>query len=348
MNDSREPTPNQISPGPRPGSSPLDGPSPWLWLGLLLLTLLFTPLRHLWPLVILAAGGLSLTGRMRSGRAVLFSLVALVGGVFSANPWAEFIPRFSRGTEIGDVQALTLDGVTTVSARSFNGFVRLRVAPGEPSIEVKRRGGTTVTVESADGTLQIEAHKPFLSWGAGADLEIRVPEALHLQLETSNGAISLDGPARSLRASTSNDPITVRRVGQTELTLSTSNGPVEISEAQGPVTASTSNASLELTDANQVTLKLETSNGSISLERVNLAPDSGNTITTTNAPITLRAVDAPGGLGIKGETSNDALDVNLPGFEVNLGRDDFEANRDGDNPARLELGTSNALISLRP
>ncbi len=346
MNESREPAPTR--PGSPPGSILLDGPTPWLWLGLLLLALLFTPLRHLWPLVILAVGGLTLTGRMRSGRAVLFSLVALAGGVFSANPWSEFAPRFSRSTEVGDAQSLTLDGVSTVVVRSFNGSVRVSVAPGEPQLEIKRRGGTTVTVESADGALHIEAHKPFLSWGAGADLDIRVPDALDLQLETTNGAIQLDGPARSLQASTSNDPITVRKVGRAELKLQTSNGPIEISDAEGTLAASTSNASLKLVNANQIAVNLMTSNGSITLERVRLAADSSNTVTTDNAPITLRAVDAPGGFSITGQTSNDALDVNLPGFDTNLERDRFEANRDGANTVHLELSTSNALISLRP
>lgn len=345
MNDPREPTPpGQI----RPSAPLLDGPTPWLWLGLLLLALLFTPLRHLWPLVILAAGALTLTGRMRSGRAVLFSIVALVGGVLSTNPWAEFAPRFSRPSEVGDAQTLALEGITTVDARSFNGFVHVSVAPGEPRLEVKRRGGATVTVETNDGRLQIEAHKPFLSWGAGADFELRVPGALNIQLSTSNGAINLDGPARSLQASTSNDPITVRRVGQTQLKLETSNGPINISDAQGSITASTGNASLKLTDASQVTADLETSNGSITLERANFAPNSSSTITTSNAPITLRAVDAPGGLSIRGETSNDSLDVNLPGFEVKLERDSFEAKREGSDAAQLVLNTSNALISVRP
>ncbi len=344
MNDPREPTPHQTrSSGPL-----LGGPTPWLWLGLLLLALLFTPLRHLWPLVILAAGALTLTGRMRSGRAILFSLVALAGGVFSTNPWAEFAPRFSRASEVGDAQTFTLEGITTIDAKSFNGFVHVSVAPGEPRLEVKRRGGTTVTVDSSDGRLSIEAHKPFLSWGAGADLEIRVPDALNFEIETSNGEISLDGPAHRLEASTSNDPITVQHVGPTELNLETSNGPILIADAQGSIKASTSNASLKLMNANQVTADLETSNGSITLERTNFAPDSSSTFTTSNAPITVRGVHAPGGLSIHGETSNDSLDVNLPGFSVNLERDQFDAKQGGSNVATLELSTSNALISVKP
>jgi hypothetical protein len=93
---------------------------------------------------------------------------------------------------------------------------------------------------------------------------------------------------------------------------------------------------------------LETSNGSITIERVNFASDSSSTITTSNAPITVRAVDAPSGLNIHGDTSNDSLDVNLPGFDVNLEHDHFDAKRDGSNVATLELSTSNALISVRP
>jgi Putative adhesin len=345
MNESHEPTPSRQT---RSSSPLLDGPTPWLWLGLLLLALLFTPLRHLWPLVLLAAGALTLTGRMRSARAVLFSLVALAGGVFSANPWAEFAPRFSRASEVGDAQTIALEGVTTIDAKSFNGFIHVSVAPGEPRLEVKRRGGATVTVDSSDGTLSIEAHKPFLGWGAGADLDIRVPSALNLKINTSNGEITLDGPAHRLEASTSNDPITVQHVGQAELKLETSNGPISVSDAQGPINASTSNASLKLSNANQVRADLETSNGSITVERVNFAPDSSSTITTSNAPITVRAVDAPSGLSIHGDTSNDSLDVNLPGFDVNLERDRFDAKQGGSNVATLELSTSNALISLRP
>lgn len=313
-----------------------------------MLALLFTPLRNLWPLVIVVVGALTLTGRMRSGRALLWAGVALAGGLFSASPWAEFTPRFSRGTPVGETQTLSLEGIRVLEARSFNGFIKLTVAPGEPQLEVRRRGQANVIVRQNGETLSIEARRPFLNLNAGADLELRVPEALEFRLETSNGLVQTIGPARSLTAKTSNDPIIVRQAGQTDLKLETSNGLIEVSNLSGSVEATTSNAGIKLRDATNIRTRLQTNNGPIDLERVNLQPGTENRLESSNAPIHVSAINAPAGLVIRGETSNDPIDARLPGYTIRLEGSKLEARREGDSMTNLELFTSNAPITIRP
>jgi hypothetical protein len=314
----------------------------------LLLALLFTPLRNLWPLVIVVVGALTLTGRMRSGRALLWAGVALAGGLFSASPWAEFTPRFSRGTPVGEAQTLNLEGIRVLEARSFNGFIKLTVAPGEPRLEVRRRGQASVIVQQSGETLSIEARRPFLNLNAGADLELRVPEGLEFRLETSNGPVQTTGLARSLSAKTSNDPIIVRKAGQTDLKLETSNGLIEVSNVSGSVKATTSNAGIKLLDATNIRTQLQTSNGPIDLERVSLQPGTENRLESSNAPIHVATIHAPAGLVIRGETSNDPIDAQLPGYAIQLEGSKLEAKREGDNMTNLGLFTSNAPIIIRP
>jgi hypothetical protein len=64
--------------------------------------------------------------------------------------------------------------------------------------------------------------------------------------------------------------------------------------------------------------------------------------------IRLSGLNAPDGLRLTGETSGGSTDVQLPGFNVRVEENRFEAGRDGSNPASLNLNTSGGSVRVRP
>ena len=79
-----------------------------------------------------------------------------------------------------------------------------------------------------------------------------------------------------------------------------------------------------------------------------MATNSRSSVRTSNAAIDLIAPRAPAGLSLKGETVNAKLDVTLPGFEIKLENQRFEAKQNGLGIAELELQTANAPINIKP
>lgn len=335
---------------PQPPTPPPPGlPVPWVWLGAAFLVMLFTPLGPLWPLVLIGLGALVWTKRLRLEQGILWAGAAVIGGVLSVGGWSGFAPNFSLlGGGSSDRQVLSLEGIRKLEARTFNGAIRITPARGEARLTIRRRGDVSVTVSTTDDVLSIQAKRPFFTWNTGANLELELPATLELHLDTSNGPIEVTAPLKRLEASTSNGRLVTQGTGPGGLTLENTNGPIEISDTQGEIEAHTSNGDVRLTNASETTFRLETSNGAIHLERLNLAANTRNSARSSNGPINLTNVRAPAGLVLRGDTSNATVDVQLPGFEVKLESERFEARNTGLGPAELELDTSNARINVRP
>ena len=119
-----------------------------------------------------------------------------------------------------------------------------------------------------DGKLSIEVLWPGgrAQNNEGASLEVRLPSAQNLTLDTSNGPITVRGFGGTARLDTSNGPVTIEGFSGT-IDAETSNGPVEVRDAKGPVTVDTSNGPVrvELNAANPGPVKVDTSNGGITL-----------------------------------------------------------------------------------
>jgi hypothetical protein len=329
---------------------------PWVWLGALFVLLLFTPLGRLWPLAWVVVGAGVLLGSLKSRDALAFAITAIIAGTFTAGNWADLIPSNTPTleAEAAEMQFVSLEGVRRIELRSFNGGIKVSNAPGPARLIVHRKGNVTVRSETVNEILNVQAKRPFFAWNTGASFELILPApqplepGLRLALTTSNAPIEVSARVERIEASTSGGRILVQDTGAKFTQLLNSNAVIEVSKPSGTLLASTSNAAIQVNDANEVQFKLETSNGAIRLERPKFAANSHSSARTSNAPIDLIAPKAPAGLAVRGETANANLDVTLPGFEIKLDAQRFEANQNGLGIAELELETANARINVKP
>jgi hypothetical protein len=326
---------------------------PWVWIGALIVLLLFTPLGRLWPLAWMIVGAGVLLGSLTSRDALAFAITAIVAGSLTAGNWADLIPDNSQAleAETPEIQFISLEGVQRIELRSFNGGIKVVNAPGPARLLVRRKGNVTVRSENVNGILNVQAKRPFFAWNTAASFELNLPlpqpldPKLSLVLSTNNGPVEVTARVERLEVSSSGGRILVGETGATFTQAFNSNASIEISKASGTLEANTSNAAIQVTDGKDMTLKLESSNGGIRLERLQLAANSRSSARTSNAPIDLIAVRASAGLRISGETANAKPNLILPGFEIELDGQRFDAQQNGLGMAELELATSNARIT---
>jgi hypothetical protein len=329
---------------------------PWLWLGLLFVVLLFTPLGRLWPLAWMVVGAGVLLENLSSRDALVFASTAIIAGSFSVGNWTDLIspnpPALEN--EAAEIQFVPLEGVRRIELRTFNGSIKILNAPGPARLTVRRKGGVNVRSETIGELFSVQAKRPFFAWNTAVNLELTLPTpkpfepGLSFALITSNGPIEVNAKADRIEASTSGARILIQDTGTKSMQLNNSNAPIEINNASGSLLASTSNAMIRINEAKDLSLNLENSNGAIRLERLQLATNSRSSVRTSNAAIDLIAIRAPAGLSFKGETANAKLDVTLPGFELKLEGQRFEAKQNGLGIAELELETANAPINIKP
>ena len=326
---------------------------PWLWLGALFVLLLFTPLGRLWPLAWVVVGAGVLLDSLKSRDALAFACVAIIGGTFTAGNWADLIPSSTMlEAQSPEIQFVSLEGVRRIELRSFNGGIKVSNATGPARLIVHRKGNVGVRNETINDILNVQAKRPFFAWNTGVSFELILPApqalepGLSLALTTSNAPIDVTARVERIEASTSGGRILVQDTGANFTQLLNSNAAIEVTKVNGTLLASTSNGTIQISDAKEVSLKLETSNGAIRLERPQLAANSRSSVRTSNAPIDLIAPKAPAGLTLRGETANAKPDVTLPGFDIKLDGQRFEARQNGLGMAELELETTNARINV--
>jgi hypothetical protein len=325
----------------------MDQSSSWLPLGVFLLALLFTPLGTLWWLWLLIIAGLFVAQRLKPSTAVLWAVVTVAGGILTAGAWnpRTFSPTLRN--EPSDVQTLDWAGVQRLEIRGFNGNLRLQVGGAGGDLRLERKGGASVVLEKRGDTLRLIARKPFFSFSSGVNMTLNVPQGLLINVQTSNGTIRVEGLVRELIAKTSNGRIEVRDTGQTKVSLETSNAEVVLERVSGELVAKTSNAKIRVLQSSQVRLGLQTSNADLQLEDVGLLNNTTSTLESTNGMVQLEKIKAESGLTIRGNTNNARVEVDLPGFEVQLEDQRFEARKSGFGMAVLEVRTSNERIVVR-
>ena len=329
---------------------------PWLWLGLLFVVLLFTPLGRLWPLAWVVVGVGVLLENLSSRDALVFASTAIIAGTFSVGNWTELISPnpLALENEATEIQFVALEGVRRIELRSFNGSIKILNAPGPARLTVRRKGGVNVRSETIGELLSVQAKRPFFTWNTAVNLELTLPipkplePAPSLALITSNGAIEVNAKAERIEASTSGARILIQDTGAKFTQLLNSNAAIEVYKPTGKLEVGSSNGSIQVTDAKEISLKLEGSNGAIRLERPQFAANSRSSARTSNAVINVIAPRAPAGLSVRGATVNAKLNVTLPGFEIKLESQRFEAKQNGLGIAELELETANAPINVRP
>jgi len=251
---------------------------------------------------------------------------------------------------IGELAPLAEQTITTsaphaagqaIHATSTNGTISVKRAEGkEVSIVAhlkmqsdERLKATTISVNRADNVLTVKALPPDEKWKSneGCSFEIGVPEAVAVDLRTSNGRVESSGMSGASTLATSNGAIAVKDHAGA-LKLRTSNGKIEGVGLSGPVDAGTSNGAvdLKLTASGVGPVDIDTSNGAITLT----IPSSY--LGSFSAKTSNGSVNVPSALpsGVSGNYSS----------EVKKSRGKVEIGSGG--PAS-KLESSNGSITLR-
>ena len=221
-----------------------------------------------------------------------------------------FLLACSVETEVRE-DSFVVGGSPQLVVRSENGSISVETGgtgviqvtttiKNPPNVEYRAvQTGNTVEVTS-----DVKGGINFFRRGGGAEISVVVPESIDLDLETSNGAIVVEGVEVTALASleSSNGRVTLNDVTG-DVKIKTSNGRINIQGFTGQVEAQTANGSIDFTG----TLRggseneLRTSNGSIDVILV-VTPGVELDASTNNGKV---KSDLP--ITISGETSDDRL-----------------------------------------
>lgn len=217
-----------------------------------------------------------------------------------------------------------------------------------------RAESATIALERLEGNpdiLVVRIEWPDGEWHErdGCTLEVLVPSAVGVTVETSNGNVLVEGLGGGVNAETSNGDIVVKG-HEGPVVASSSNGNIEVAGAPGPADIETSNGTVRVTGA-AGRVDAETSNGGI---RVELAPDNPGPVhlDTSNGTVVL-AVGAGFAGVVEAETSNgsvrfgdfgDAFGFNVLELEDDESRVVFKS--EGAEASTIE--NSNGSITVQP
>jgi len=201
-----------------------------------------------------------------------------------------------------------------------------------------------LTHDESDDMLSLEVEIPRRWNRRGcANVEIRVPREIEIELDSVNGRIEISGLRASVRARSSNGSAAIRDiVGNVE--VMTSNAKVCCSCTCGKLTARSSNGKIEI-DEHRGSIDASTSNGLIRASLDTLG-ERGVQLATSNGRIVLELpddVDADVDIRIDNGIIRSDRDL-TSSIRETAGR---LAGRLGKGGAPIKLRTSNGSISLR-
>lgn len=235
--------------------------------------------------------------------------------------------RIEVRTQDGAVSIRRGEGSEMTVTSHLAAMSQERLDKTQVAIEQQRDGGVLVTVHWAGG-------HPLI--GEGCGFEIVVPaETDGVNVDTSNGAITLASLSGTAHLGTSNGEVTVTdhhgKVG-----VDTSNGAIVLSRVVGDVNVDTSNGKIEMSDV-AGRISAGSSNGSVT---VGLAEGSAGPVDveTSNASVT---VGLPSSYAGRFSLSTSNGSVHCPqGERVH----DVEVDR---NDGSFAVGSSNVKSTVR-
>jgi DUF4097 and DUF4098 domain-containing protein YvlB len=178
----------------------------------------------------------------------------------------------------------------------------------------------------------------------GATVDLQVPAGSQVDVTTSNGKITADGPTGDVRAQSTNGSIHVKE-SKGKLELKTTNGPIVVKGGRGQLSLGTSNGNIEI-DSDNCLIKAGTSNGAIHFKG---KPGSGdNSLHTTNGKIGVR-LPADAEFRITAHTTNGSVHNDFTLDRTDASDRTSLQGTVGENPkASLHLQTTNGTIEIRP
>jgi len=276
--------------------------------------------------------------RARTLTCLAFGLVAFL--FLSGCDFVDLVVPRVESTEV-KTATFALEGVPTVVIETSNGAVTIRGVEGQNDVQVKATlSARGATLEAANKKL--EKMVVFMSQdGDRVTLRFRLAEqptdarrhtdvAFHI-LMPIHGDIDVD---------TSNGKVTVADIAGT-VEVETSNGSIVIDRVVGSMRLDTSNGAINLRDVDG-SINARTRNGSI-IFRGHLL---GNThyMRTSNGRIVV-AIPQELGLRIDASTSNGSISTNLPLIGDTEGKS-WSATLNPPSASTLNLRTSNGSIPI--
>ena len=183
----------------------------------------------------------------------------------------------------------------------------------------------SVSRNSSTGVLDIEVRYPvFKNRNRGCNVRLRLPASIVLDLETSNGAITVLDSEEDMECSSSNGAINIQNTeGYAE--LKTSNGMITVINHHGELNG-------------------KTSNGLISADIV-LPRDGECVLKTSNGLITLSIPDSTSAM-VEASTSNGKIEIHdIPVSVIKMDKKEFKG-RMGRGQGTIDLETSNGSIFI--
>jgi len=244
-----------------------------------------------------------------------------------------FLLACSVETEVRE-DSFVVEGSPQLVVRSENGSISVETG-GTGAIQVTTKIKNPPNMEyravqtgnTVEVTTDVKGGINFFRRGGGADVRVVVPESIDLDLETSNGAIEVEGVEVTALAS-----------------LESSNGRITLKDVTGDVKIKTSNGRINIQDfTGQV--EAQTANGSIDFAGT-LRNDSENALRTSNGSIDVMLVETPG-VEVDASTNNGKVKNDLPITISGETSEDHLVGSIGTGGRHLLLRTSNGSITIR-
>ncbi len=241
----------------------------------------------------------------------------------------------------------TVDGNATLIVSSENGKIEVSTgADDEVRVQATLRGINAIDYEvGQDGntiTVQAEVNKGFLPDNVGVDITVTTPVNTDVELETSNGMISLDGIEGMGTLRTSNGKIVLENI-KGDFEGRTSNGGIDVEAMEGTAVLKTSNGGLDLQEVTGE-VDAETSNGGISYSGDMIA-GGDNRLITSNGNVDVELLGTPS-IELDASTSYGEVTCQLPITATTTG-DEHLIGTIGDGEADLYIRTSNGDINIK-
>ena len=182
-----------------------------------------------------------------------------------------------------------------------------------------------VEENAASGVLSIDVNMPNRpGTDYGCNVTLSLPASLFLELDSSNGAITVQNSQNGMDCSTSNGAITIEDTAG-DAKLKTSNGKITVGNHNGELDG-------------------KTSNGEIDADIV--LPKGGNCfLKTSNGKITLSLPDDTSAM-VEASTSNGGIEVeDLTITIITMEKKEFEGKM-GEGEGNIEIETSNGAILI--
>ena len=249
-------------------------------------------------------------------------------------------------TETRD-HSFSVNGTATLVVNSDNGWIKVNTGTDdEVRIQATLRGIDRIDYEvSRDGntiTVLAEIDQGWFISNVGVDITITAPVNTDVELETSNGAIELNGIEGTGTLRTSNGKLVLENM-KGDFEGRTSNGKIEIDTFEGTAFLRTSNGGLDLQEVTGE-VDAETSNGGISYSG-DMIPGGDNRLITSNGNVDVELMGTPS-IKLDASTNNGDVTSELP-ITATTTSDDHLVGTIGDGEADLYIESSNGDVTIR-